>query len=407
MQRVNEKRADQVTIRRLNMSAILKLLRQRNTMARADLAKELGLTRNTASNIVSELIDSGLVVETEFRRIGAGRPGLLLELAPKGGFAVGVEIDIDRIYIIILNFKAEVLWSRNIDINADETKDAIIQRTEELVQEGIDWGTKRNLRPLGIGLGIAGLVESDSQTLCFAPTLGWRNIPFGKLWRAKFNLPIYVSNEANTSALAFRVTGDHFQTRNIAYLSIGKGMAAGFILDGHLFRGSDGFAGQAGHIKLVPKGGKPCSCGDSGCWVTEVSLTALFEKMRLAGFEKEINKPMDEEGIYALASLFESPVDELAIIRDEISEMLGIGIANLVNLYNLDQVVLGGAIRPLLPHFIDSIRSYFKKRVLSVPGSKVKIIVSNRDDDSVFGAAYQVLDAILDNPIPLVRPLSI
>ena len=110
MQRINDKKADQVTVRRLNMSAILKLLRERGTLARADLAKELGMTRNTASNIVTDLLNAGLVIETEFRREGAGRPGLLLELAPNGGFTIGAEIDISRIIVVALDFKGKTLW---------------------------------------------------------------------------------------------------------------------------------------------------------------------------------------------------------------------------------------------------------------------------------------------------------
>ncbi len=277
MQRVNDKKADQLTVRRLNMSAILKLLRERGTLARADLAKELGMTRNTASNIVTDLLQAGLVVETEFRREGAGRPGLLLELAHNGGFAIGAEIDINRIIVIVVDFKGKMLWEESAPIRSDQPQGTIIATAEQLVRNALDWGKAEGLKPLGIGLGLAGLVDSEHGCLTYAPTLGWRDVPLQAMWESTFELPTYLDNEANTSALGYHSYADRSKARNLAYLSIGVGMAAGLILDGHLFHGSGGFAGQAGHMKIRTDG-EPCSCGDHGCWVTEVGLLALARK---------------------------------------------------------------------------------------------------------------------------------
>ncbi|MDF7807951.1 ROK family protein [Pontiellaceae bacterium B12219] len=393
MQRVVDKKADQVTVRRLNMSAILRLLRERGTLARADLAKELGMTRNTASNIVTDLLQAGLVIETEFRRAGAGRPGLLLEIAPNGGFAVGVEIDISRIIVIAADFNGEILWEQSTAISKEQTRDACIATAELLVQDVLTWGKSEGFKPLGIGLGLAGLVDAENGMLTYAPTLNWREVPFKALWEKRFEIPVYLDNEANTSALGYFTYSDRSKARNLAYLSIGIGMAAGLMLEAHLFHGSNGFAGQAGHIKIRTDGAV-CSCGDRGCWVTEVSIAALQRKANLT-----------EVDLDAVGKALRDKDPKLTPIADEMAEMLGLGIANLVNLLNIDTVVLGGAMRPILPYMLEKARSTVDARSLNQPRANTRIKVSGRDNDSVFGAACLVLDSIMNDPVPLVRSM--
>jgi len=391
MQRINEKKADQVTIRRINMSAVLKLLRERGTLARADLAKELGITRNTASNIVAELLSAGLVIETEFRREGAGRPGLLLELTPNTRFSIGAEIDISRILVVALDFDGKILWKESIRIAPKQSQERIIATTEQLVQSALDWGKQENMKPLGIGLGLAGLVDAQGSCLVYAPTLNWKNVPFKSMWEEKFSIPVYLDNEANTAALGYYNYTNQSNSLNLAYLSIGVGMAAGLVLEGHLFRGSGGFAGQAGHMKIRPDG-EPCRCGDQGCWVTEVGLTALSRKTD--------GKPVNPDEV---AQSFRFGETALENVLDEMAEMLGLGIVNLINLFNLDTVILGGAMRPILPFMLKKTNEVVNQRALAQPLSNVHIKVSGRDDDAVCGAACLVLDAIINDPIPLVR----
>ncbi len=373
------------------MSAILKLLRERGTLARADLAKELGMTRNTASNIVTDLLQAGLVVETEFRRAGAGRPGLLLEIAPNGGFAIGAEIDISRVIVIAVDFRGKTLWEASAEISAKQPRATIIGTAEQLVADGLAWGAAEGLKPLGIGLGLAGLVDSENGILTYAPTLDWTDVPFQKTWEEKFAVPVHIDNEANTAALGYHTYADRSTARNLAYLSIGVGMAAGLMLEGHLFHGSGGFAGQAGHMKIRIDGEK-CACGDHGCWVTEVGVPALARKTK--------KSPID---LAAITKGLRENDAELQTVADEMAEMLGLGIANLVNLFNLDTVILGGAMRSVLPFMLEKTRAVVDQRALKQPRANVRVKVSGRDDDSVFGAACLVLDSIMNDPVPLVR----
>jgi predicted NBD/HSP70 family sugar kinase len=391
MKRPESSKADQASVRRFNMSAILRLLRERGTLARADLAKELGMTRNTASNIVSDLLDAGLVVETEYRRSGAGRPGLLLELSPHGGFAIGAEIDISRIIVVAVDLRGKILWRETAGVKAANTLEETCRTAEQLVEAGLAWGKAEGYPPLGIGLGLAGLVDAESGMLTYAPSLQWQDVPFRDTWEARFGLPVLLDNEANTSAMGYYTYSDRSNALNLAYLSIGVGMAAGLILEGRLFRGSDGYAGQAGHMKIRPDG-EPCTCGDHGCWVTEVGMPALTRR-------HDAGSITPEEAAQALR-LGESSV---AAIADDMADMLGLGIVNLVNLFNLDTVILGGAMRPMLPFMLERAQGVVDQRALAQPRKNVRIKVSGRDDDAVFGAACLVLDRIISDPLPLLR----
>jgi len=137
-----------------------------------------------------------------------------------------------------------------------------------------------------------------------------------------------------------------------------------------------------------------CTCGDRGCWVTEVGITALARKAGL----KDID-------LSSISNALRDGDPKLKPVIEEMAEMLGLGIANLVNLFNLDTVVLGGAMRPILPYMLDKTRSVVDERALKQPRKNVRIKVSGRDNDSVFGAACLVLDAIMNDPVPLVRSL--
>jgi len=149
------------------------------------------------------------------------------------------------------DFNGAILWEQSATISKDEPQADCIQTAEQLVQDTLTWGIGEGLKPLGIGLGLAGLVDSENGTLTYAPTLNWTDVPFKQLWENQFNIPVYLDNEANTSALGYHTYSDRSQARNLAYLSIGVGMAAGLMLEEHLFHGSSGFAGQAGHRKSV------------------------------------------------------------------------------------------------------------------------------------------------------------
>jgi|YNPBryantNP2012_1023418.scaffolds.fasta_scaffold00377_1 Transcriptional regulator/sugar kinase len=401
--------ADQVLVRKLNTSLIMDCLRTRGPLSRAGLSAATGLNRSTVSSIVNDLLAKNLVREMGLQfPAQTGRPGMLLELNPDGGCAVGMEIGVDFISVVLTNFVAQVLWRRRVPSDPGETQDVIIGRAENIVQEALDIGKQRGLQPLGIGLGVPGLVDIQNGTLVFAPNLHWREVPLRQMWTRHFALPVFVENEANAAALGEYYFGIARGVRNLIYLSAGVGLGSGIIINGKLFRGSNGYAGEVGHMTMDPNG-ELCGCGKRGCWETMVGPRAIVRRVRRA---------LENGSQSLIPSLVEgdlSRIDVSAVVQaaqagdqvartalEEVGVCLGIGISNLVNAFNPQMVILGGALSLACSFLLPAIEETVQMHALPQPREALTIATSAHGADAcVMGAVALVLDEILREPTGL------
>ena len=393
---------DQDKVRKINKSIVLNTLRLCAPISRARVANLTGLNRGTVSNIVNDLIGEGLVTENEQEVSSIGRPAISLTLRPDGGAVIGVEFGVDFISIILTNFVADILWVQRVKINATQSQTEIIGQAEQLVEEAIDIASQKQLRLLGIGVGLPGLVNIRQGELIFAPNLKWQSVPIRLMWGQRFHLPIYVENEANLAALAEYYFGVARGVDDFVYLSSGIGLGGGIMIGGKLFRGGRGFAGEIGHTQRDPNG-ELCACGRVGCWETQVGPRAVLRRI-----QKEFQVHPDAALLDAcqgdiLSLTFEKVVEfatggnstcRLAI--EEVAHYLGVGIADLVNIFNPNLVVIGGAfilgqeiLRPI-------IETTAYPMMLHPSGENLKIAFSELGADAcVLGAVAAVLDAIL------------
>ena len=245
---------DQEKVRKVNKSIILNMLRLHAPISRARVADLTGLNRGTVSNIVNVLIEEGLVFEDDPKGSGVGRPAISLGLRPDGGAVIGVEIGVDFIAVLLTNFVAETVWETRIQIDPSQSQTRIISQAEQLIDQALSIANEQRLRPLGIGVGLPGLVNVHQGNLIMAPNLHWRNVPLRLMWNQRFHLPIYIENEANLSALGEYYFGIARNIDNFIYLSAGIGLGGGIMIDGKLFRGAHGYAGEIGHIRARSDG---------------------------------------------------------------------------------------------------------------------------------------------------------
>ncbi|MBN1262438.1 MAG: ROK family transcriptional regulator [Anaerolineae bacterium] len=396
---------DQALVRKLNTSLILDTLRLHAPLSRANLAARTGLNRSTVSSIVTELLERGLVRETELHSAGIGRPGMSLELNPGGGCAVGIEIGVDFISILLSDFVAGVLWRRRVVSRAEDGEATIIARAEALIDEALVAGGAQGLHPLGIGVGLPGMVDVHNGALKFAPNLGWRDVSIGRRWAGRFSAPVFVENEANAAALGEYFFGVARAVRNLIYLSAGVGLGGGILLNGKLFRGSGGYAGEIGHMTVDP-GGDLCGCGKRGCWETLVGPRAIVRRVRAAldsapaSLIRELAAGDLERltvGVVVQAAEAGDPL-ALAALRDT-GEYLGVGIANLINVFNPEMVVLGGALNLASDVLLPVVEKTVEAHALDGPRQGVQILPSAHGADAcVMGAVALVLDDILREP---------
>ncbi len=227
--------ADQSLARKHNRSRILDLLRIEGPLARSALAWKIGLTRSTISRIIRDLSADQLVREVELSQGRKGRPGMLLELDPLGGSAIGLEIGVNFLSILLTDFTANVLWRERILLSEDADYEIYLQKAEHLLQKGVNLAMEHNLRLMGIGVAVWGLVDYEVGVIRFAPDLKWRDIPVKELWEDKYHVPVYLENDANAAALGEFYFGAGKNLQNFIYLSMDVGVGGGIISNANLF----------------------------------------------------------------------------------------------------------------------------------------------------------------------------
>lgn len=398
-----EKTADQSFIRSRNSTIVLNHLRMHSPLSRANLSAAVGLNRSTISNIIEELIDSCFVRETEFQSGMIGRPGLLLEINPQGGAVIGIEIGYDFISIILANLMAENLWRQNVKIDHAKGSDEAVRSAEDLIQKALNIAVERGLRPLGIGLGICGVTDVAEGRLVYSPNLKWENIPFRKMWAERFNIPVFVENDANAAALGEHYFAGADKADNFIYLNIGTGITGGIVMNGKLYRGSTGFSGEIGRMII---NGNPADSGAHQCLEDMVSPSGILQNLRqkLRGGERSTAFACFKDydaitfDIIVRAAWAGDPVC-ISVFR-EAATWLGYCISNLVSIFNPEQVILGGPLSSANTILIRWINEVVEKCALEQPMNVLKIVSSRSGSDAcVIGAVALVLDDIFSDPM--------
>ena len=393
--------ADQESIRKVNTSLVLNALRLHAPISRAELATITRLNRSTISNIVNILIGDGLVLELDTMESKVGRPGIALALRPDGGAVIGVEIGVGFISVILTDFVANILWRESSEFSLEKPKIEIISEAEKLIDQAISFAEEKYLRLLGIGLGVPGLVNVQKGELLFAPNLGWRNVPLRLMWNQRFHLPLYVENEANLGALGEYYFGVGRDVDNFIYLSSGVGLGGGVIINGKLFTGGRGFAGEIGHIQRDPQG-ELCGCGRQGCWETQVGPRAVLQRVKRA-IEADSGSTLEYVN-GDLKNLTFNQVVDCALqgnqlcrsALEEVGRNLGTGIADLANIFNPQMVVIGGAFSYAREIILPILENTISNETLTAVRDDLSVKFSEHGADAcVLGAIAVVLDDIL------------
>jgi predicted NBD/HSP70 family sugar kinase len=317
---------DQQAIKRQNRRLLLETVRRRGPSSRAELARELGLTKSTVSSLTQELIREGLLSEGTPQASGTGRPGILLELRPQGALALGVELGVKNTVVIVLDLGSQTQQL----LEWPEASDAPLPQRLERIARQIQQHVPRREHFLGLGLTVPGVVRDD-QTLAYAPGPGWRDARPAERLEALLGLPVIVQNDANASALGETFWGESHSP--LAYIMLGTGLGTGLVVEGQVYRGHFGAAGELGHWKSSST--QPCSCGRQGCLETELSLRALEQH-----FQALSQRTEDFWGILGLAGQGYGPALEAL---EALGSQLGRFIANLAVTFDPAVVVLGGA----------------------------------------------------------------
>jgi glucokinase-like ROK family protein len=393
---------DQALVRQMNLSVIMLHLREHGPVSRAALAELSGLNKTTVSSLVQELINQRYVEEFGLNSTGAGRPAVLLRLNPTVGCVVAAEVGVDFLSVVRSNFAAEITWRHREAVGHEMGQQAMLDRVLALLSEATGSASAAEGPLLGIAVGVPGLVDQETGRVLFAPNLGWTDVPLRSHLRERFDAPVHVDNEANLAALGEYYFGAARGHDAVLFLSLGVGLGGGIVQEGSLYRGSGGFCGEFGHMTMDPDG-LLCSCGNRGCWETQVSSAAVLRNVRQAMLRGQPSRlPVGDARNPDLLTL-PMVVDaarggDAAALQalGEVGRRLGIGVASLVNALNPDLVVLGGRLSLAGAFLIPAVESELRARALRWNASATQVVLATHGVDAcVLGGVAAVTQAVL------------
>jgi glucokinase-like ROK family protein len=383
-------------IRAINRSHILNAIKTHGPIGRAEIARRTGLSPATVTAITAKLMAQGLVLEKAAGDSSGGRPPILLVINPKGGYVVGIKLTETHAICALTDLEALVIAKSSITLSTHDPA-----RVAEDLARMVLWFirkqkiSKRQL--LGVGIGLAGIVDAEQGVLHQSPIYGWNNVPLRAMLWDKLHIPVYIENDVNTLTLTEKWFGHGQGVDNFLTVTVGRGVGLGIVVNGQFYRGQTGGAGEFGHVTIDSEG-PVCACGKRGCLEVYVGDPGLIRAANEAHARGELSTPVQNlDDLLALAQRGDQTVIH---IFDRAGRILGIGIANLVNLFNPKKIIISGeGTREsdfLFPPMKESIQQN------TMPGlfdPNTVEIAPWGDDAWARGAAGLVLREVFESPI--------
>ena len=374
-------------MRNTNKKLIFTCIKDNLIISKRIIAEKLGLSTTTVATVINELETDSKIQSCGSAKSTGGRKSILYEVNPTAGYAMGIDLQVDRIVFVLLDFAGNLVSTKEIPLT-NKSEWAVASVLNKVIPEFARENNISVARILGVGLGVPGIVNSQSGVINFAPNLEWENVNLRPL--LKCQAPIIVENEANAAALGEKGFGVGRNTSDMIYVSVGMGVGCGIIIENRLFSGTSFNAGEFGHMTVEPDG-PACKCGKRGCWETFASNNAALNLYKeksglgLEEFEDFVQRVIAGEKI-ALE------------VADHIVKYLGIGIGNIVNGLNPQMVVIGGKLTEAKDMIYDKVLQQIKYFTLSKSLTELEIQFSALNSKaSAMGVAGMVLDQAVES----------
>jgi predicted NBD/HSP70 family sugar kinase len=317
-------------IREINESIVLNAIRTHKALSRTDIAASVGLSLPSVSDITTKLLEAGLIYEQANGISTGGRRPVLLALNAGAGYAIGIKLTEASAIATLTDLEATVVAQHTEPIRHHQPA-AVVATLVTAVQALSAVAAGRPI--FGVGVGMAGVINREHALVRYATYFDWRDLPLAQLLEEQLDLPVVVDNDVNALTVAEQWFGAGRGVQDFLVISIGRGIGMGMVLDGQLYRGAGGGAGEFGHTIVVPDGPR-CACGKHGCLEALISDAALSQRAVAAlGRAVTIDEAVDLalQGDAALQAIFASA-----------GHTLGMAVANLVNVLNPALIIIGG-----------------------------------------------------------------
>jgi predicted NBD/HSP70 family sugar kinase len=375
---VVETPGSQSSLHRANLERVVRAVRLAGSLTQAEIARSTGLSAATVSNIVRELRDNGTVQVTPTS--SGGRRARSVALSGDAGIVVGVDFGHSHLRVAVGNLAHQVLAEQSEPIDVDASASQCFDRAEQLVGRLVESTGISREKVLGVGLGVPGPIDVESGTLGSTAILpGWSGINPRQELTDRLGVPVQVDNDANLGALGELVWGSGRGVKDLAYIKVASGVGAGLVVDGRIYRGPGGTAGEIGHITL-DESGPVCRCGNRGCLETFTAARYVLELLRGSHGEGLTIPKMVQLGR-------EGDPGCRRVIGD-VGRHIGMGVASLCNLLNPSRVVLGGDLAEAGELVLGPIRESVSRYAIPSAAQRLSVV------PGALGARAEVLGAL-------------
>lgn len=384
----------------LNRIKVLQLIRNEKEITRADIIRLSGLSAPTVTRIVNYLIKLNLIQADEVGLSIGGRPPQLICFNSKENFVIGIDLGATFIRSVLSNFDGDFIFEIHVPTNLKKGFDGVMAQVGELIGKLCERASQKSLTLWGIGIAVCGMVNKNTGIVEYSPIFGWKNVNVQKALSKYTNLSIALGNVTSLIALGELLFGVGKFYKNFICINLGYGIGSGIIIDGKLFEGVDGIAGEIGHIVVEKNSTRKGLEGIQG------TLEALASGYGLADIAHDLAKTDRKSILYSLSSdeieakeIFDAAKtgDLLAneIINTAVTN-ISIGIDTLIKLFNTECIVLSGGLLKNGDMLIDKIRVEINKYSLSAISRSVPIIASEFGETAaIVGSFSLILEKIL------------
>jgi N-acetylglucosamine repressor len=366
-----------------NRDLVLKTIFDHDTIGRSAIARLTQLTRTTVSEVVSSLLSEGLIKEVGPGSSIGGKPSILLSLVADSRYLIGVNLAQHRFIASVVNLRGEIKKTVEVPVHDGDGETAI-----ELVYQILDQLLKEDYKPIvGIGVGAPGLIDTGAGIVVNAVNLEWQDLPLARLLEERYHLPVRLLNDSQAAAIGEFVHGGHRSDGNLIVVNVSHGIGAGILINGRLFQGDGGGAGEIGHV-LVEEDGLPCRCGRRGCLETLASGWAI---MRAVKYQPEISDSISLDAIQTKFAADDSSVNEIVL---NAGRHLGRALGGVVGTLDIKTILLTGDVTRFGAPWLAAVGGAMKASALMRMTEETELKIGKLDYRACIlgSSAYLLLD---------------
>ena len=392
--------ANRQLIRAINRSTVLNVVKAEGPISRTKIVRLSGLSPATVSEITGDLIAEGLIYEKAAGDSTGGRPPILLALNRDAAYVVGLKLAERQISAALTDIEATVHCTLTVPVTGMTAVERAVAALTDAVGQVIAGASVPIERVGGVGIGLAGVIDAERGLCRFSPILGWRDVPLRELVEERTGIPVYVDNDVNTLAMAEKWFGAGQDVDDFLVVTVGRGVGLGIVVNGQFYRGTRGGGGEFGHT-VMDSDGPLCGCGKRGCLEAYVADPALVRAAREAATQgKLISVAPDELTVERITELARAGDETLQEIFAQAGRRLGVGIANLVNIFNPALIIITGEGVRAGDLLFGPMRETIRRCVFDGLVEDTEVVVQEWGDEAwAWGAASLVLQGIYKSPV--------